>query len=432
MSRIVSRPGIRGIAGLGVLLIAGCGTGDTRSAASLGDCDADNGGLALPAGFCAVVFADLDGSARHIAVRPDGDVFVAAASRRDGTGGGVWALRDTTGDGRADVVTRFGPDGSGGTGIAIAGDHVWFAPDDAVLRYTVRAGALEPAAGADTIVAGLPADRSHRAKSLALRGDSIFVNIGSPTNSCQEQDRQPGSPGMDPCPALETRAGIWRFDANRTGQTRADGERFATGIRNAVAIAIRPDDGALFAVQHGRDQLGANWGFTDEQSAAKPAEELFRIEGGDDFGWPYCWFDPETGVKVLAPEYGGDGTTQGRCADKEAPVYAFPAHWAPDGLLFYRGGNFPDRYRRGIFVAFHGSWNRAPLPQGGYNVAFLPLDGDVPAAAFEIFSDGFAGPVVQPGDAEHRPVGLAEGPDGALYITDDQAGRVWRVTFRGS
>lgn len=431
MSRILSRRGILVSAGLLALLLAGCAPADAPTTAAPGDCDPDNGGITLPQGFCAVVFADIDGSARHIAVRPDGDVFIAAAARRDGSGGGIWALRDTTGDGRADVTVRFGPADTGGTGIAIEGDQLWFAPDDAVLRYTVPIGALQPAAGPDTIVSGLPADRSHRAKSLALRGDSVFVNIGSPTNSCQEQDRQPRSPGIDPCPALETRAGIWRFAARRTGQTQADGVRFATGIRNAVAIGIRPNDGALFAVQHGRDQLGANWGFTDEQSAAKPAEELLHVERGDDFGWPYCWFDPEIGRKVMAPEYGGDGQTEGRCAEKKGPVYAFPAHWAPDGLLFYRGGNFPARYQRGIFVAFHGSWNRAPLPQGGYNVAFLSLDGDVPAAAFEIFADGFAGPVVQPGDAEHRPVGLAEGPDGALYVTDDQAGRIWRVTFRG-
>ncbi len=431
MARSLSRRGIPVPAGLVTLLLAGCAPADAPTSAAPGDCDPDNGGITLPEGFCAVVFADLDGAARHIAVRPDGDVFVAAAARRDGSGGGVWALRDTTGDGRADVIVRFGAESTGGTGIVIEGDQLWFAPDDAVLLFRVPAGALEPAAGPDTIVSGLPADRSHRAKSLALRGDSLFVNIGSPTNSCQEQDRQPRSPGIDPCPALETRAGIWRFDARRIGQSRVDGDHFATGIRNAVAIGIRPTDGALFAVQHGRDQLGSSWGFSDEESAAKPAEELLHVERGDDFGWPYCWFDPETGRKVLAPEYGGDGQAEGRCTGKKGPVYAFPAHWAPDGLLFYRGGNFPARYQRGIFVAFHGSWNRAPLPQGGYNVAFLPLDGDVPGAAFEVFADGFAGPVVQPGDAEHRPVGLAEGPDGALYITDDQAGRIWRVTFRG-
>jgi glucose/arabinose dehydrogenase len=422
-------------AGFGALLLAvaaSCAPGDTTPAVSLGECDPDNGGITLPEGFCAVVFAELDGYPRHIVVRPDGDVFVAATRRRDSGVGGVYALRDTTADGRADVVVRFGPDEAGGTGIDLSGDDLWFAPDDAVLRYTVPAGSLEPAAGPDTIVSGLPADRSHRAKSLALAGGSLFVNIGSRSNSCQDPDRQAQVPGVDPCPELETRAGIWRFDAGRTGQTQADGERYATGIRNAVAMAIDAADGQLYAVQHGRDQLAANWGFTEAASAEKPAEELFRVMQGDDFGWPYCYFDPEPGRKVLAPEYGGDGQTEGRCAEAEGPLFAFPAHWAPNDLLFYSGDNFPARYRQGVFVVFHGSWNRAPLPQGGYNVVFLPFNAGAPLASFEIFADGFAGASMQPGEAAHRPTGIAQGPDGAVYITDDQARRIWRVTYRGT
>lgn len=430
MMRLRRRTGISGAILLGLLLTGGCAPGD--SAASLGDCDPDNGGLTLPEGFCAVVFADIDAFPRHVVVRPNGDVFVAAIRRRDAGVGGIWALRDTTGDGRADVMTRSGPNEIGGTGIDIAGDQLWFAPDDAVLRYTVPAGELTPTAGPDTVIAGLPADRSHRAKTIVLSGGSVFVNIGSPTNSCQEPDRQSGVPGLDPCPQLETRAGIWRFDTGRTHQTQADGERFATGIRNAVALALNPADGGLYALQHGRDQLAANWGLTDEQSAEKPAEELFRVEQGDDFGWPYCYFDPELGRKVLAPEYGGDGQAEGRCADKKGPLFAFPAHWAPNDLLFYTGSNFPARYREGVFVVFHGSWNRAPLPQGGYNVVFLPFNAGAPLASFEVFASGFAGASMQPGEAAHRPTGIAEGPDGALYITDDQAGRIWRVTWRGS
>lgn len=396
------------------------------------DCAVDNGGLTLGEGFCALVVADVEGSPRHIAVRADGDIFVAVYAGRGGDPpGGVLALRDTSGDGQADIRERWGPP-AGGSGIALSGDHIWLATDAAVLRYTVPPGQLVPAGEPDTIVSGLPANRSHRAKSIAITEDGrMFVNIGSPSNACQTADREPGAPGEDPCRALETRAGIWAFDANTPGQTQADGTRFATGIRNAVAIAIQPGTGQLYAMQHGRDQL-AGWPmFDDQQSAEKPAEELLRVDRGDDFGWPYCYYDPELQEKLLAPEYGGDGQTAGRCAEKEDPVFAFPAHWAPNGMLFYTGNQFPARYREGVFIAFHGSWNRAPLPQQGYRVVFLPFNAGAPLAGFETFADGFAGADVSPGGAVHRPVGLAQGPDGSLYVTDDQAGFIWRILYPG-
>lgn len=421
-----------GFTALSVGIGGACAPSDSRTASRI-ECDVDNGGITLPTGFCAQVVADLSQRARHVAVRPDGDIVIAVAQRRgqDDAVGGVYVLRDTTGDGRTDVQARFG-EVNGGTGLALVGDQLWFGYDDAIVRFTLPAGALEPSAGPDTIVRSLPADRSHAAKSIGVSRDGrLFVNIGSPSNSCQETDRQDNSPGMDPCPELETRAGIWVFDANRTGQTQADGRRFATGIRNAVAHTLHPVDGALWALQHGRDQLTANWGFTNEQGAETPAEELLRINEGDDFGWPYCYFSPDAGRRVLAPEYGGDRVQEGRCAEKKAPAFAFPAHWAPNAILFYTGEQFPVRYREGAFIAFHGSWNRAPLPQGGYNVVFLPFNAGAPLTGHDVFADGFAGAIVQPGDAAHRPTGLAQGPDGSLYITDDQRGRIWRVVYRG-
>lgn len=430
------RPGVRlasscGSGVLSLLLLAACSP--DRGTTATVTCEPDNGGITLPDGFCATVFADLPARPRHITVRANGDVFVATYPKdRNAGGGGVYGLRDSDGDGRADSTSVFGP-GAGGSGIALEGRHVWLGMDGTILRFAVSPDALTPSGAADTIVSGLPSDRSHTAKSIALGSDGrLFVNIGSPTNSCQEQDRQEQSKGIDPCPQLETRAGIWVFDANRSGQTQADGERFATGIRNAVAIAVNPDNGRLYAMQHGRDQLSGNWRnlFTDEQSAEKPAEELLVVEQGDDFGWPYCFYDPEQHLKVLSPEYGGDGHEQGRCADKKSPLFAFPAHWAPDGLLFYRGSAFPARYREGLFIAFHGSWNRAPLPQGGYRVVFLPFNAGAPLTSYETFADGFAGQTVQPGEAAHRPVGLAQGPGGEMYITDDSGGRIWRVVYQ--
>jgi glucose/arabinose dehydrogenase len=113
------------------------------------------------------------------------------------------------------------------------------------------------------------------------------------------------------------------------------------------------------------------------------------------------------------------------------PLVDFPAHWAPNDLEFYTGTQFPGEYRGGAFVAFHGSWNRAPLPQAGYNVAFAPFEGEEPTGSWTVFADGFAGNDVSPNGAAHRPVGLAQGPDGSLYISDSRVGRIWRVMYVG-
>jgi glucose/arabinose dehydrogenase len=415
-------------AALALAAALGAAAGPRRAARGPA-CDPGNGGLVLPPGFCAVVVADRVGAPRHLAVAPNGDVFVALENRRGGPGG-VLVLRDTSGDGRADVTASFGT--AGGTGIALGRGALYFATRSTVLRYPMHAGRLLPVGEPEVVARDLPADGNHTAKNLALSldGRTLFVNFGSATNSCQVVDRALESPGRNPCPELAIRAGIWTFDPARTNQTPGDGRRYATGIRNAVGLAVAPD-GQLWATQHGRDQLGQNWPklYTLEQSAEKPSEELLRVNAGDDFGWPYCYHDPELGHLVLAPEYGGDGKTVGLCASKKEPALAFPAHWAPDGLVFYAGTQFPAHYRGGAFIAFHGSWNRAPLPQAGYRVVFVPFAGGNPTGTSETFADGFwreDDPA-----ARHRPVGLAVGPDGSLYITDDAGGRIWRVTYTG-
>lgn len=402
------------------------------SAALRPACDPGNGGISLPQGFCAVVVADVS-RPRHLAVAPNGDLYVAflgqATAATPAERGGVVALRDSNRDGKADLRAYFGPEG--GTGMAVRGDYVYFGTNTAVLRYR-RGAALEPVAGPDTIVQGLPGPPGHVAKSIALGSDgSLFVNIGSPGNACQplEQERQGGVRGQDPCPQLETRGGVWRFDANRLRQSLGDGERWATGVRNAVALDVNPSDNTPYAVSHGREALNLWTGFTDQDNATRTAEELQRLTRGSDFGWPYCFYDTPLRRRVLAPEYGGDGQEVGRCAGKQDPLVAFPGHWAPNDLLFYTGSQFPGRFRDG---AFHGSWNRAPLPQAGYRVAFVPFQGGQPSQSYETFADGFAGAEPQPNQAPHRPMGLAQGPDGSLYISDSAGGRIWRVMYVGN
>jgi glucose/arabinose dehydrogenase len=379
-------------------------------------CDPDNGGLDLPAGFCATRFADEVGRVRHLAVLPNGDLLAAVA----GASGGVLVLRDTNGDGRADLRRQFGP--AGGNDLLWNAGYLYFATSTEVLRWPWQPGQLEPAGAADTIVEGLPGEGTHRTKSLAFGADSaLYVSIGSASNSCQREDRIRGSRGIDPCPELATRAGVWRFTADRQHQHEQDGTRWATGLRNAVALAAQPGTGRLFVAVNGRDQLGANWGFSDSISAELPGEEFAEIARGSDLGWPYCYFDPLQQRKVSAPEYGGDGKQAGPCGNRLPPLIAFPAHWAPMAMVFYDRDLFPVAYKGGAFLAFHGSWNRSPLPQAGYRVVFVPFAKGQPTGQYRTFA-------TLAGNATGlRATGVAVAPDGALFIGGDANGQIWRV-----
>jgi glucose/arabinose dehydrogenase len=419
-------------------LLAACSsstsTSDENSVEAQFTADSDNGSITLSNGFGAYVVADNVGKARHIAVRDNGDIFVKI--RDPEAGGGILALRDTDGDGRADQKEYFGE--YGGTGIDIYQNYLYYSSDTVIYRVALGEG-LVPTAEPEIIVEGFLAQGPHATKPFTFDGNgNMYVTIGAPSNACQEQQRTPQSPGQDPCPQLEWHAGIWQFSADQAGQTlQEDGIRYATGIRNAVALDWNKSVNSLYALQHGRDQLNTLWAeyYDSLDNAELPAEEFLKVGDGDDFGWPYCYYDPQMNQKVLAPEYGGNGEEVGRCADKEDPIMAFPAHWAPNDLVFYNSDMFPEKYRSGAFIAFHGSWNRAPLPQQGYNIAFVPMGEDgLPSGEFERFADEFAGSgdeIENPGDAEFRPTGLAIGPDGSLYITDDQKGRIWRVFYQG-
>lgn len=395
-------------------------------------CDPDDAGLRLPPGFCALVFVEGLAKPRHLVVTDNGDVLAALGRPSDSTGG-VVLVRDTDGDGRGDLRSSFGGPGPA-TGISLDRGHLYLAYADRVVRWRWKSEEVSPSSDPEVVVSGLLAERSHSAKTIAFSPDGgLFVGIGAPSNACQEPDRSIETPGRRPCPLLAASGGIWRFDPTRAGQTQSDGRRFASGLRNAMAIAVEPTTGVLYGATHGRDGLDTLWPklFSAAQNAEHPAEELYRIDDGDVFGWPYCYYDLSRRALLANPEYGGDGRSTEGCEAFETPAVALPAHWAPLAMTFYRADAFPEKYRGGAFVAFHGSWNRAPLPQAGYNVVFVPFADGRPVGSYEEFATGFAGPTPTP-RGPHRPSGVAVGPDGSLYVADDAGGRIYRIVYRGS
>jgi glucose/arabinose dehydrogenase len=416
-----------------------------RVAAASGEaCPNDDSGLKLPAGFCATIFADEIGHARHMVAAPNGVLYVNTWSGEyygndtPHAGGFLVALQDKAGAGKADVNERFGETvqtgGHGGTGIGFYNGAVYVESNDRIVLYPLGGDSIVPRSAAVTVVSGLPLGGDHSMHPFVINPEgTMLVDVATATNACQLQNRTLKSPGADPCTELETRGGIWRYDANKANQTFSKAARYATGIRNGEGFAIDAK-GRIFVTQHGRDQLHSNWPdlYRPDQEATLPAEEVVLLKQGGDYGWPECYYDSFVQKLVLAPEYGGDGGKKvGVCAEKIAPVAAFPAHWAPNAMVHYDKKEFPARYREGMFIAFHGSWNRAPYPQGGYNVVFQPFSGDHASGNCEIFADGFAGPVKSPDGAAHRPSGLAVGPDGALYVSDDVRGRIYRIAYHG-
>lgn len=416
-----------------IIYLFGCNSHQTDKKLSSGSpAGVENSSVQLPQGFTLIIVADSVGKARHLAVNSRGDIYVKLAALKNGKG--IVYLRNTNGDGKTYEQTSFGD--YGGTGMYIRDNYLYASSNEAVYRYRLnKDGQVIQSEQPELIVKGLIDRREHNSKSIVLdHKGNIYVNIGAYTNACQVMDRTAGSPGQAPCPVLDSAAGIWQFKADQPNQSYNNGIRYATGLRNVVGLDWNDEDNQVFVMQHGRDQLFQLFPnlYSARQGAELPAETMYALNKGDNCGWPYVYYDQFQKKKILNPEYGGDGKKTGG-ENVIDPLAAFPGHMAPDGLLFYTGNMFPERYKNGAFIAFHGSWNRAPEKQKGYLVAFVPFRNGRPSGDWEIFANNFAGTdsIQSPGDAKHRPCGLAQGPDGSLYISDDAGGTIYRISYSG-
>jgi len=380
--------------------------------------------IKLPTGFSATVLATDLGPTRHIAIGKSGDIYVKLSKLRDGKG--IYILRDTNNDGKIDETKMFG--NYPGTGIYIKDGYLYSSSNTGVFRYKLNE--KEEIINTDQpekILDGLVDKGRDNAKPITLdKEGNLYVTVGSYSDNCREAGT---GKGMSPCSILDSAGGIWKFKADKLNQTFADGKLYSTGLKNSVGIDWDTKTNTLFATQHGRGKFDDFYPqyYTPKQSAELPAETMYQLKGGDDAGWPYIYYDHIQKKKILAPEYGGDGKKTG--GEKALnPVAAFPAHLGPNALMFYTGDMFPARYKNGAFIAFHSQ--SAELHKG-YMVAFVPFVNGK-AGKWEIFADNFAGvDLVKPtGPIEHRPCGLAQGPDGALYVTDDLNGTIFKINYQ--
>ena len=338
----------------------------------------------LPPGFRIDTYASGISNARFMRFTQAGDLLVS--SPREGS---VFLLAaDRDGDRRADEVRTLLEGLNRPHGLDFYGEWLYVGERDAIRRVAFDAESGSLAGELEAVVSGLPEGGNHWTKTIRFGPDGwMYVSIGSSCNVCDEEDPR--------------RAALMRYRPDGS-----QGQLFATGLRNAVGFDFHPETGEIWATDNGRDLLGDDF----------PPCEFNRVVEGGDYGWPVA-----NGDRVVDPDLGAGH--EARIAESIPPAHGFVAHTAPLGMTFYRGDGFPAEYRGAAFVAQHGSWNRST--KSGYRVVLLTWTAE------GIRESDFAVGFEKDEDVIGRPVDVVEGPDGALYVSDDYAGAVYRIEYGG-
>lgn len=339
--------------------------------------------IQLPDGFQAQVFARDLSRPRFIAFGPDGALYVAerGADR-------IIRIPDLDKDGSADGVVVVAEDLKGVHSLEFQGGDLYAGVPTGVVLLQDRDndGSFE---SRSTLISNYPTGGHNTRTVLFLPTGEMVVSVGSSCNSCVEDDPR--------------RAALLRYDPPNFSDTILH----ATGLRNAVGLAIQPSTGDLWVSNNGRDMMGPD----------VPPDTVHRIQPGTDYGWPQC----HAGA-FPDPDLGGEDS----CGGVPAPDISIQAHSAPLGLVFYDGDQFPAEYRGDLFIAYHGSWNREPPT--GYKVVRVPFEGARPVGDPQDFATGWFEPSSR--EVSGRPVGLAVDPLGSLYISDDRAGFIYRISYQ--
>lgn len=358
----------------------------------------------LPAGFEINVFAKNINAPRMMAFDKNGDLFVTTAKSSR-----LYMLPDANKDGLAEAAVLVSKDLNAANGLVFLGDDLLVANQDGVVKLTKKDGQWS---SPKPVISNLPTG-AHSIKTIKIGPDNhLYINVGSSCNVCIEEN--------------PLRATILRYtlDGKAAGSLETLGRHaadptWARGLRNSQGFDWHPKTGAMFATNNGSDMRSdkKNGKINDEL----PPEHLNKIEAGKHYGWPHCWGDPKDLKNMITdPNFSGP---DGFCKAATGPAITFTSHSTPIGITFLAKTNFPVEYKNDAIIAMHGSWNREQL--SGYKLVRVKFNGDNLTEVVD-FATGW----LNNNEAWGRPVDVITGPDGALYVSDDRAGNIYRISYK--